>query len=42
MRVSALHAIVLPIIHGGTDLFPISSPGHAVILPKLRYSNVDW
>jgi undecaprenyl-diphosphatase len=38
---AALQAIVLAIIQGVTELFPISSLGHAVILPKLLGWNVD-
>ena len=38
---TALQAIVLAIVQGITELFPISSLGHAVILPKLLGWNVD-
>ncbi len=38
---TALQAIVLAIIQGVTELFPISSLGHAVILPKLLGWTVD-
>ena len=38
---STLHALVLAIIQGVTELFPISSLGHAVILPKLLNWSVD-
>ena len=38
---TALQAIVLAIVQGITELFPISSLGHAVILPALLGWNVD-
>jgi undecaprenyl-diphosphatase len=38
---TALEAIVLAIVQGITELFPISSLGHAVILPKLLGWDVD-
>ena len=38
---TALEAIVLAIVQGITELFPISSLGHAVILPQLLGWNVD-
>jgi undecaprenyl-diphosphatase len=38
---TALEAIVLAIVQGITELFPISSLGHAVILPALLGWNVD-
>ena len=38
---TALQAIVLAIVQGVTELFPISSLGHAVILPALLHWNVD-
>jgi undecaprenyl-diphosphatase len=39
--VSALQAIILAIVQGVTELFPISSLGHAVILPALLRWNID-
>jgi undecaprenyl-diphosphatase len=36
--VTALQAIVMAVLQGVTELFPISSLGHAVILPRL----LDW
>ena len=36
-----LQAIILAIIQGITELFPISSLGHAVILPAVLGWNVD-
>jgi undecaprenyl-diphosphatase len=36
-----LQAIILAVVQGITELFPISSLGHAVILPKLLGWNVD-
>jgi undecaprenyl-diphosphatase len=39
---TALQAIVLAIVQGITELFPISSLGHAVVLPRLLgWTNVD-
>jgi undecaprenyl-diphosphatase len=32
---SALHAILIAILQGATELFPVSSLGHAVIIPAL-------
>ncbi|HEY2480711.1 MAG TPA: undecaprenyl-diphosphate phosphatase [Caulobacteraceae bacterium] len=38
---TALQAIILAIVQGVTELFPISSLGHAVILPKLLGWAID-
>jgi undecaprenyl-diphosphatase len=38
---TVLQAIILAIVQGITELFPISSLGHAVILPALLKWNVD-
>jgi len=38
---SALHAIALAILQGVTELFPISSLGHAVIVPSLLAWPID-
>jgi undecaprenyl-diphosphatase len=38
---NALQAAVLAILQGVTELFPISSLGHAVILPKLLHWSVN-
>ena len=38
---SALHAIALAILQGVTELFPISSLGHAVIAPRLLGWPID-
>jgi undecaprenyl-diphosphatase len=38
---SALHAIALAILQGITELFPISSLGHAVIVPRLLGWPID-
>jgi undecaprenyl-diphosphatase len=38
---SGLQAIILAIVQGITELFPISSLGHAVILPALLGWNID-
>lgn len=35
---STLHAVMIAILQGATELFPVSSLGHAVILPSL----VNW
>jgi len=39
--VTAIQAIVMAVLQGVTELFPISSLGHAVILPRLLNWNVD-
>jgi undecaprenyl-diphosphatase len=44
---TALQAIVMAVLQGVTELFPVSSLGHAVILPRLLYWGVnekapDW
>jgi undecaprenyl-diphosphatase len=38
---SLLHALILAIVQGATELFPISSLGHAVILPRLLGWTLD-
>lgn len=38
---SAIQAAVLAILQGITELFPISSLGHAVIIPKLLHWNIN-
>jgi undecaprenyl-diphosphatase len=38
---SALQAIVIAILQGATELFPVSSLGHAVVLPALLHWSVD-
>ena len=38
---TAVQAIVMAVLQGVTELFPISSLGHAVILPRLLNWNVD-
>ena len=38
---TSLQAIVMAILQGVTELFPISSLGHAVILPALLHWNID-
>jgi undecaprenyl-diphosphatase len=38
---SALQAILLAVIQGVTELFPVSSLGHGVILPKLLGWDID-
>jgi len=36
-----LHAILFAILQGATELFPVSSLGHAVIVPKLLHWHVN-
>src|SRR6185437_6904752 len=38
---TTLQAIVIAILQGATELFPVSSLGHAVILPALLRWNLD-
>jgi undecaprenyl-diphosphatase len=38
---SALQAIVIALVQGATELFPVSSLGHAVVLPALLNWHVD-
>ena len=38
---TAIQAIVMAVLQGVTELFPISSLGHAVILPRLLGWGVD-
>src|SRR3954451_2195930 len=38
---SALQAIIIAILQGATELFPVSSLGHAVVLPALLHWPVD-
>jgi undecaprenyl-diphosphatase len=38
---TALQAIVLAIVQGVTELFPVSSLGHAVVLPRLLGWSID-
>ncbi|MBV8440550.1 MAG: undecaprenyl-diphosphate phosphatase [Hyphomicrobiales bacterium] len=38
---TAIQAIVMAVLQGVTELFPISSLGHAVILPRLLHWGVD-
>lgn len=39
--VTALQAILIAIIQGATELFPVSSLGHAVVLPAVAGSGLD-
>lgn len=39
--VNALQAVIMAVLQGITELFPISSLGHAVVLPHLLGWNVD-
>lgn len=36
-----LHAILFAILQGATELFPVSSLGHAVIVPRLLHWGID-
>lgn len=38
---SALHTILIALLQGATELFPVSSLGHAVILPALMSWHLD-
>src|SRR5271163_1893902 len=38
---SALQAIIIAIVQGATELFPVSSLGHAVVLPALLHWSLD-
>jgi undecaprenyl-diphosphatase len=38
---NALQAIVIAVLQGATELFPVSSLGHAVVLPALLHWNID-
>jgi len=38
---SVLQAIVIAVLQGATELFPVSSLGHAVVLPALLHWNID-
>jgi undecaprenyl-diphosphatase len=39
--VTTLQAIVIAILQGATELFPVSSLGHAVILPPILHWDID-
>jgi undecaprenyl-diphosphatase len=41
MTMSGLEALIIAIVQGLTELFPVSSLGHAVILPKLFGWSID-
>src|ERR1700685_205737 len=36
-----IQAIVIAIVQGATELFPVSSLGHAVVLPALLHWSID-
>ncbi|MDT8267540.1 undecaprenyl-diphosphate phosphatase, partial [Roseomonas sp. DSM 102946] len=38
---TTLQAILIAILQGATELFPVSSLGHAVLLPALLRWNLD-
>ena len=38
---NAIQAILIAILQGATELFPVSSLGHAVVLPALLQSGID-
>lgn len=35
------HAIIMALLQGATELFPVSSLGHAVVMPALLHWNID-
>jgi undecaprenyl-diphosphatase len=39
--VTTLQAIVMAVLQGVTELFPVSSLGHAVVLPRLLHWSID-
>ncbi len=36
-----IQALVIAILQGATELFPVSSLGHAVVLPALLHWGID-
>ena len=36
-----IQAILIAILQGATELFPVSSLGHAVVLPAILHWNLD-
>src|ERR1035437_5293044 len=38
---TSLQAILIAVLQGATELFPVSSLGHAVVLPALLHWSVD-
>lgn len=38
---TTIQAVVLAILQGATELFPVSSLGHAVVVPRLLHWNID-
>ena len=38
---TTIHAIVMALLQGATELFPVSSLGHAVVAPALLHWNID-
>ncbi|HTB42001.1 MAG TPA: undecaprenyl-diphosphate phosphatase [Acetobacteraceae bacterium] len=38
---NALQAIIIAVLQGATELFPVSSLGHAVVLPALLHWHID-
>jgi undecaprenyl-diphosphatase len=41
VSVTLLHAIIIAILQGISELFPVSSLGHAVLIPKLLHWGID-
>jgi undecaprenyl-diphosphatase len=41
LGMSAIQAVVIAIVQGATELFPVSSLGHAVVLPALLHWPID-
>src|SRR3954469_6118701 len=40
-RMNAIQAILIAVLQGATELFPVSSLGHAVVLPALLHRPLD-
>ena len=38
---TALNAMLIAVLQGATELFPVSSLGHAVVLPALLHTSID-
>ena len=38
---TTIHAIIMALLQGATELFPVSSLGHAVVAPALLHWNID-
>jgi undecaprenyl-diphosphatase len=40
-KMTLIHAILMAILQGATELFPVSSLGHAVVAPAVLHWNID-